>query len=183
MPLDLVPPNIHLHVHNLWEPFPEEMLGRFHFVHARLLLLAMADQEAWTSAVKNLSTLLKPGGWLQWEDGDFPSVHAALRTAETTEISTEALRKGLGILLSLTDPRPVNMPEKLHRAFQDSDFSNIDTDTVASDRLPEFRKLGTKMEIGAAEGVIKQHRQVGQICSVFPFYSWEQCDAIPLNDT
>lgn len=143
------------------------MRGRFDVVHARLLVLAMADQEAWTSAVRNLSMLLTPGGWLQWEDGDFQSVRSVVREPSGAPmVSTNALRKGFGLLLSLTHPRLGDVPKKMLTAFKDGGLENVDVDTVASDRLPEYgRKLSTRMEIGAAEGVLKQHRDVSTIYS------------------
>ena len=162
-PKHVLPSNVSLQLHDLRNPFPPEMHESFDVVNLRLLVLAMADQDAWTSAVQNLRTILKPGGWIQWVDGDFESVSNVVRTGDANTHSVEALKKGLGWFLSLTKPRLQDVREKLLYAFWDAKLKDVEVDTVASDRLPEMRNLATKMEIGAAGGVIKMKRaqQVG----------------------
>ncbi|KAJ5518968.1 hypothetical protein N7453_001390 [Penicillium expansum] len=62
-----LPENITFHHQNLLEPFPDEYLGEYDVVNVRVMLVALSDVE-WEPAVRNLMTLLKPGGHLQWID-------------------------------------------------------------------------------------------------------------------
>jgi hypothetical protein len=53
------------------------MVETFDVVHIRLLVLGL-PQGSWDLACKNLFRLLKPGGWLQWEEGDFRYVRCTV---------------------------------------------------------------------------------------------------------
>ena len=160
-PLESLGPNVKLQVSDLRESFPKAMLGHFDVVHARLLLLAMEDQHAWTVAVNNLSTLLKPGGWLQWEEANVNALGEVLRDRRNREQSASAMRRGFKRLEEIAGQRMVDVPQKLGKAFQAACLEDIEMDTVASDRLPESgRPTGTRMGIGVFEGVLKQRREV-----------------------
>lgn len=66
-----LPPNITLGFGDMYEPFPEELRGRFDVVHVRLILYA-ARKGMGVWLVENLLSVLRPGGWLVWaEAGDF----------------------------------------------------------------------------------------------------------------
>ncbi|KAI0384041.1 S-adenosyl-L-methionine-dependent methyltransferase [Hypomontagnella monticulosa] len=69
-PPEDLPSNVTLAVLDLKQPFPEEMHGKYDVVHLRLLVAAMLPEE-WEPAVRNVLTLLKPGGFLQWDECDF----------------------------------------------------------------------------------------------------------------
>jgi SAM-dependent methyltransferase len=59
--------NVSFHVQNMLLPFPDAELARYDVVHARLLMYACKSEE-WATVASNLSTLLRPGGYLFWED-------------------------------------------------------------------------------------------------------------------
>ncbi|KAJ6093075.1 hypothetical protein N7486_008364 [Penicillium sp. IBT 16267x] len=61
--------NIQFSVHDITKPFPEEHLGRYDLVHVRLLVAAI-DESDYKSAIANIDAILKPGGYLQWEEID-----------------------------------------------------------------------------------------------------------------
>ncbi|QDS69519.1 hypothetical protein FKW77_007403 [Venturia effusa] len=52
--------------------FPPEMVGQYDVVHVRLLIYALTKDE-WPVAAKTLESLLKPGGWLLWEESGWCS--------------------------------------------------------------------------------------------------------------
>ncbi|KAJ8125165.1 hypothetical protein O1611_g8475 [Lasiodiplodia mahajangana] len=62
-----LPSNIQLQYGNVFEPFPSELLGTFDLVHARFLV-ALLKKEDWVPVARNFMTLLRPGGWILWED-------------------------------------------------------------------------------------------------------------------
>lgn len=71
-PADKRPENLTLHKHNAVEPFPEEHLGKYDLVHARALMYGLKKDE-WVVVARNMAGLLKPGGWLLWEDTGYTS--------------------------------------------------------------------------------------------------------------
>ncbi|KAJ4250148.1 hypothetical protein NW762_011959 [Fusarium torreyae] len=67
-----LPLNINLGLANVLEPFPKELLGQYDLVHVRLLMFALKSDQ-WVTAAKNLLTVLKPGGYLMWDETGFTS--------------------------------------------------------------------------------------------------------------
>lgn len=69
---ELVPPNLTLHKfsQNILEPFPAEFQGQFDVVHIRFLVFALKAGQ-WDRAVASAATLLKPGGWMFWEESSY----------------------------------------------------------------------------------------------------------------
>ncbi|KAL3465043.1 S-adenosyl-L-methionine-dependent methyltransferase [Aspergillus heterothallicus] len=65
-------PNLHFSTHDITLPFPDEHRNRYDLVHVRLLVAAL-DETDYAKAVANLSAILKPGGYLQWEEIDAES--------------------------------------------------------------------------------------------------------------
>ncbi|KAL3469944.1 hypothetical protein BJX99DRAFT_267812 [Aspergillus californicus] len=57
-------------VHDFFLPFPEEHIGQYDLVHARHLSLAIPAKDI-DLAMKNITSLLKPGGHIQWEEYDY----------------------------------------------------------------------------------------------------------------
>ncbi|KAL3448136.1 S-adenosyl-L-methionine-dependent methyltransferase [Aspergillus insuetus] len=63
--------NIDFSTQNFYQPFPEEHAGKYDLVHARHLSLTIRGAEDLKLAMQNISSLLKPGGYLQLEEYDF----------------------------------------------------------------------------------------------------------------
>ncbi|KAJ5993232.1 hypothetical protein N7451_008956 [Penicillium sp. IBT 35674x] len=61
--------NIQFSIHDITKPFPAEHLGRYDLVHVRLLVAAI-DESDYKLAIANIDAILKPGGYLQWEEID-----------------------------------------------------------------------------------------------------------------
>ncbi|TDZ33550.1 N-methyltransferase tcpN [Colletotrichum spinosum] len=66
-PLRPEQPSTKFVVHNVLDPFPEQMRASFDVVHVRLLALGLKTRE-WHVAVANLAALVRDGGWVVWED-------------------------------------------------------------------------------------------------------------------
>ncbi|KAI1272153.1 hypothetical protein F5Y07DRAFT_392211 [Xylaria sp. FL0933] len=60
-------PNITLRQANMYEPFPDNLLGKFDVVNVRLIIFALKEGQG-THLVRNLMTLLKPGGYIVWAE-------------------------------------------------------------------------------------------------------------------
>lgn len=57
---------IHL---NILEDIPDDLVGKYDFVHTRLLVLVVESKNP-RPIIQNLRKLLKPGGYLQWDELD-----------------------------------------------------------------------------------------------------------------
>lgn len=66
---EALPPNIRLGSANAHEPFPEELRGRFDVVHLCLFVLA-TRKDSGAALVRNLASLLRPGGWFVWVESN-----------------------------------------------------------------------------------------------------------------
>ncbi|KAL9081850.1 MAG: hypothetical protein Q9159_006971, partial [Coniocarpon cinnabarinum] len=72
-----LPPNLKFTAHDCFQPFPSHYLGRYDIVHVRFVVCVLNDEVA-AAFLRNIMTLLKPGGYLQWFESavmDF-EVHA-----------------------------------------------------------------------------------------------------------
>ncbi|KAH8164582.1 hypothetical protein CIB48_g3668 [Xylaria polymorpha] len=68
-PKPWLPANIHMHIWNIFEEPPPQFLGYFDIVHVRLLTVVVKNNDP-CPILKNLAKLLKPGGYLQWDEVD-----------------------------------------------------------------------------------------------------------------
>ncbi|KAJ5291196.1 hypothetical protein N7478_000447 [Penicillium angulare] len=56
-------------VQDITAPFPKEHCNRYDIVHVRLVVAAISESD-YRTAIDNISVILKPGGFLQWEEID-----------------------------------------------------------------------------------------------------------------
>jgi hypothetical protein len=70
-----LPPNLSLDTYDLLDEVPSDLRGQFDVVHVRLLLAAGPNVDK-TIFIDAFRSLLKPGGWLQWDELEFPHVTA-----------------------------------------------------------------------------------------------------------
>jgi len=83
-PKEWIPKNVHLGVQDIFKPFPEEYLGVYDVVNLRFALCYVNNIDA-EPLLKNLMSLLKPGGYLQWyEPRPLESQVMAARTSTST---------------------------------------------------------------------------------------------------
>lgn len=61
LPADSLPPNVTLGFGDFKKPIPEELHGKFDLVNIRLIIITMGEG-VWESTLRNVLTLLKPGG-------------------------------------------------------------------------------------------------------------------------
>ncbi|KAJ6015161.1 hypothetical protein N7540_009752 [Penicillium herquei] len=64
-----LPANIHMHVWNIFEDVPGEFIGFFDIVHVRLITVVVKNNDP-RPILANLNKLLRPGGYLQWDEVD-----------------------------------------------------------------------------------------------------------------
>ncbi|KAM7187813.1 hypothetical protein V8F33_011028 [Rhypophila sp. PSN 637] len=63
-----LPDNIKFHTWNAFEEPESDMVGQYDLVHVRLFGINVKNPEHGVEVISNLKKLLKPGGWIQWEE-------------------------------------------------------------------------------------------------------------------
>ncbi|KAJ8065346.1 hypothetical protein OCU04_006034 [Sclerotinia nivalis] len=71
-----LPGNVSVRHWDIFTDLPDEMVGTFDYVHVRLLVLVLeGNNEAF---IQKLLKMLKPGGYLQWDELDCVNMHVKL---------------------------------------------------------------------------------------------------------
>lgn len=132
-----LPNNIKFQVADLFKPLPSELHGKYDVVHIRYLNVAMTPKD-WEPVTRNVTAMLKPGGWLQWTEGDFSQCLHWVRLDPLRESNGgwEKFRECIG-----TD-RTDNwgyFARHLNDIFKQVGLTNVVQQTVSTDRIPETR--------------------------------------------
>ncbi|KAI0419308.1 S-adenosyl-L-methionine-dependent methyltransferase [Xylaria grammica] len=67
-----LPPNVTFRLWDVKQAVPEDLVEKYDVVHVRLLIFVLRDDEI-PVVLQNIMSLIKPGGYLQWEDIDVGS--------------------------------------------------------------------------------------------------------------
>lgn len=120
------------------KPVPQELHGKYDLVHARMLVAAVLPGE-WTAVVRNLAQLIKPGGWMQWEESDFLS--SKYLRGEELEIS------GVDKVVEMSHRWREEMRERFQCGWSTlpgdmraAGLLSTESDCVSPDRSPATRK-------------------------------------------
>ncbi|KAF4436694.1 methyltransferase domain-containing [Fusarium acutatum] len=101
-----LPSNVNLSFGNVFEPIPENLVGKYDLVHVRLLMVALKAGD-WVPVAKNLQSLLRPGGYILWDETGFTKFNAVpITEAYQKWISTD-VRYGLSVGRDVTSPMPL----------------------------------------------------------------------------
>lgn len=91
-------PGTKFQVHNIVDSFPPQFHEKFDVVHVRLLSYAIKAKDL-EKVVDNIVQILRPGGYLQWQECDIIDVWARPETAQTRStvayIVSERIARGL----------------------------------------------------------------------------------------
>ncbi|CAD6442881.1 e36562f9-003d-49ac-b33d-270b4734531d [Sclerotinia trifoliorum] len=74
-PKGWLPKNVILDTLDILKPIPDSLREQFDVVHTGYLCLVVENGDPFP-ILDNLLALLKPGGYLQWDDGDFGGIYA-----------------------------------------------------------------------------------------------------------
>ncbi|KAL8722858.1 MAG: hypothetical protein Q9225_000745 [Loekoesia sp. 1 TL-2023] len=112
-PLAWLPPLMSLTQWDIYSPVPLPFKERYDVVHIRLLLLVVRDNDP-TPILRNVFEMLKPGGYLQWDelnvfeayvastDPNVVSSRSFQRAQEVTDLDSLTWVRELGSIMSKT---------------------------------------------------------------------------------
>ncbi|KAF1914885.1 S-adenosyl-L-methionine-dependent methyltransferase [Ampelomyces quisqualis] len=156
------PSNMSFQVHDMYLPFPTSEIGTYDIVAVRFIS-SVAAREEWVRAIKNLMTLLKPGGWLQWIDScNFALYNSVAGTSRTAcqEIydSLVHFRDKVDPVIGLMMREPKNV--KREDTLRDLGLVDVHEDVFSSDRLQDLegneRDKGTRNIIACFFGCVEE---------------------------
>ncbi|OLN96302.1 Demethylmenaquinone methyltransferase 2 [Colletotrichum chlorophyti] len=114
-----LPPNMTMMQQNALKPFPDDMLGTFDMVHIRLISMGL-KKEDWEVVARNIYTLLKPGGYVHWEE----MYDIGWRCIPPSRPFDEWCR--LTALWSIQCGRDLFMPAQLPNLLEDVGYVGVD---------------------------------------------------------
>lgn len=137
-------------VMDIKRPIPEALKGIFDVVHVRTLVWSMTEGD-WPMVVVNLHAMLKPGGWLQWEENDLNSMRhlrdpdCVHPLAHANEFSNPDFQSSMGTRLR-------KGWDKLPDLLATVNMTCLARDIVSSDRVPGTRQMLSIMEVDGYYG-------------------------------
>ncbi|KAL8727029.1 MAG: hypothetical protein Q9166_006327 [cf. Caloplaca sp. 2 TL-2023] len=104
-PTQSLPPHVKLVVHDMVEPFPAEYHERFDLVNVRLVSYAIKGSNL-DRVVRNVIQLLRPGGYLQWQETDASDSWAHPETPTATSCVNHVIAEKIdrGLLPGIAGP-------------------------------------------------------------------------------
>ncbi|KAF2021948.1 hypothetical protein BU24DRAFT_417593 [Aaosphaeria arxii CBS 175.79] len=153
MDKDALPSNVTLQLGDFKKPFPEELHGKYDMINIRLIVISMGN-DVWNSTLRNVLTLLKPGGAIQWIEGNF-FIARGFRGIDAGSTGGHYLtRVQIQLNTILTKRFGYNFPEWTS-FFEGEGLKDVEEDVLSTDRLPEQRTEFTEIGIGAVLGGLK----------------------------
>lgn len=149
-PNDALPNNVTLELGDFWKPFPEELQGTFDLVNIRLIIISMGPG-IWESTLRNVLTLLKPGGAIQWTEGNF-LIARGFRGSDPQSTGGHALTRGQKQFNATLVKRFKWCYPEWQELFEGAGLERVEEDVVSTDRLPEQRPDFTEIGVGAVFG-------------------------------
>ncbi|KAK2841691.1 hypothetical protein FQN49_006005 [Arthroderma sp. PD_2] len=88
------PQNVTMREWNVFDDVPEELVGQYDIVHLRLLILVVENSDP-RPIIQRVFRMLKPGGYIQWDDLNYPSTHVRKPSAspKATTTAFDSLRE------------------------------------------------------------------------------------------
>nr|OQO22414.1 hypothetical protein B0A51_09822 [Rachicladosporium sp. CCFEE 5018] len=148
------PSNLSFDVLNILEPVPAKYEGYFDVIHVRLLVLGLVGEQ-WHTTARNLLAMLKPGGFLQWEEADF--AHPIYHSGSDDDTTCSALETLTNHALAVSQPtgRLLDESTRLPGFLGLAGFVEVEERVVGSDAVPEWRERFMRIGIKAFGGILR----------------------------
>lgn len=134
-----LPKNVRLGTYDIHNAPSLEHQSKFDLIHVRLIVSGM-QKDDWAPAVDHLLSMLKPGGWIQWEEADYPNADFQRGNPGS---KTEAVDKFAFAWRDASLEKFRHGYNTLPGIMRDAGMVDVSPDIVASDRLAETRRRTT----------------------------------------
>ncbi|KAM0350632.1 hypothetical protein ACHAPU_003118 [Fusarium lateritium] len=128
-PKDL-PGNVKLSLGDVFEPIPKNLVGQYDLVHSRLLTAVLRAGD-WEPVAKNLMSLLRPGGYMLWDETGFTTFSATPNTEAYQKWISTDVRYGLSVGRDVTSPMSLerHLTKAGYVGCSHQDFSSVSGDS------------------------------------------------------
>lgn len=152
------PANLTLSLADMRKPPPAEHVGKYDVVCMRYLNAAIEPGEDWKLASEHAFSLLKPGGALQWMDGDFSCAWPPLQSK--VEDKVEVMEKC--VLQALSSKRDFAWFTRNFRQILESvGFERIDQKVMSTDRAGNRPRMSMVI-VGAIDSTLRFQAKAGK---------------------
>lgn len=100
-----LPKNVNLTKLNALAPIPEHLIGKYDIVHIGLFVSIVQDDDP-LPLLDNLLLMLKPGGYLQWDEGDLGGLY---RLSPNPSISHASIDKIRAKIIEKVNPKNMSL--------------------------------------------------------------------------
>ncbi|KAL9056096.1 MAG: hypothetical protein Q9162_003159 [Coniocarpon cinnabarinum] len=147
-PPERTSPNVHFHIVDAKQPFAAQFLGQYDLVHIRFMASANT-RDCWAVMARCVIPLLKPGGYIQWEEPDLWQVRVLRNEADSC---TDNLGHLVHYWSSSVGENLLYGFSTLPHIYQLLGLVERFEDVIASDRLLHNRIPSSKISAQAAFG-------------------------------
>jgi hypothetical protein len=131
-----LPQNVSLSALDAKQPIPPLLRERYDLVHVRYISMGIMPNE-WVAVVRNLSTLVRPGGTLQWAECDILSLEIRRSRLDST---VDALRSMNVWLRQALQPHYEQGWDSLDENMRIAGLVDVERNIVRADRVAETRR-------------------------------------------
>ncbi|KAF2837800.1 hypothetical protein M501DRAFT_995036 [Patellaria atrata CBS 101060] len=152
-------PEVHFAQLNAFDDVPENLTGIFDIVHIRVFSAVVRNNDS-SPLIKNAARMLKPGGWLQWDEFNSASFKAISPNAGVSskwaQKMTEVMMKNANVLTF--NPSWI---ANLDQQFKENGFENVQFDKTTW--APKLRKPITDDMLMMTESVVVLTKRDGKL--------------------
>ena len=122
-----LPKNVSFSQWNMFEPPPADLANTYDIVHVRLVNVVIANKDP-VSTIRNLAALLKPHGYIQWDEIDLSDTVVAHAAGDVGKL--DAIRKMDGLMKGHGSFEWIlKLPEKMNEnGFKDAKLWRVKPD-------------------------------------------------------
>lgn len=157
-PAEQLPRKVTLHVTDAKGPAAPELHGKYDIVCIRFMNIALMPPDDWISVAKHAVQLLKPGGALQWIEGNFIQAMTILQSDPETKTSamTHVMKTAISSM-----PHLDWFVTNLAQVLKDVGFAEVVPNVMSSDRMVEDRREMSHIASGAGHGILRMMSKIG----------------------
>ncbi|KAF2741417.1 hypothetical protein EJ04DRAFT_539535 [Polyplosphaeria fusca] len=150
LPQEALPSNVTLGIGNFKNPFPQELLGKYDLINIRLIIISMGEG-VWESTLRNVIALLKPGGAIQWIEGDFFVARGFRGTSSSSTSGSYLTQAQLKLNGTLTQRFGYNFPDWV-QLYSAAGLQRVEEDVLSTDRDWHWGCFWRTEELGDHKG-------------------------------
>ncbi|RHZ54841.1 class I SAM-dependent methyltransferase [Aspergillus thermomutatus] len=92
-PAEWLPQNVTLRQWDIFDDVPPDLVGAYDVVHLRFFMLVVRESDP-IPVIRKVSTLLKPRGWIQWDEFNYRDAHIISANVKVEQLpAMEQLRQ------------------------------------------------------------------------------------------